>query len=141
MEDPLLGGVFGTHAHLLHFGNARLLDRDVSEVANNGIDILANIPHLGKFGCLDLDERGICQARQATRNLGLANAGGAYHQNVLRCDFSAQSGLYLLAPPAIAQGNRDGSLGLMLANNVLVEFDNNFLGCHGRAQSPKVSTM
>ena len=47
--------------------------------------------------------------------------------------------LHLLAAPAITQGNGDGTLGLMLANDVLVEFADNFLGRHGA--SPRVSMV
>jgi hypothetical protein len=54
----------------------------------------------------------IGQACQAPRDFGLADTGGANHQNILGRDFAAQAGLDLLAAPAIAQGNGHRAFGL-----------------------------
>jgi hypothetical protein len=56
------------------------------------------------------------------RNLGLADAGRADHQDVLGVDFIAQLGRQLLAAPAVAKRHRDGALGLLLADDEAVEF-------------------
>ena len=60
--------------------------------------------------------------REAPGDLGLADAGRADHEDVLRCDFLAQFVVELHATPAVAQGDGDGALGLVLADDVLVEF-------------------
>ena len=131
VEDALLGGVLGTRAHLLHVGLARLLDGDLDQVANDRVHVLADIADLGELGRLDLDERRIGQARQTARNLGLAHAGRANHQDVLRRDLGAQAGINLLAAPAVAQRDRHGALGTGLANDMAVEFGDDLLGGHG----------
>src|SRR6218665_841203 len=69
---------------------------------DDGVDILAHIAHLGEFGGLDLDEGRIGQFGQTAGDLGLAHAGGAYHQDVLGRDLLAQTALHLLAAPAVA---------------------------------------
>ena len=57
---------------------------------------------------------------EITRNLGLAHAGGADHQDVLRRDFAAQFFVDLLAPPTVAQRDGDGALGVRLTDDVAV---------------------
>jgi hypothetical protein len=115
-----------------HRNFASLLDGHVGQVPNDGVNILSDIADFGELGCLDLDERRICQLGQTPGNFCLANARWTNHQDVLGCDFGSQRFVDLLAPPAIAQGNGHRSLGLILSNNVLVKFRNDFLGSHGR---------
>ena len=73
-------------AHLAHLRLARLLDRDLGQVAHDRVDVLADVAHLGELGRLHLDEGRVGQLRQAARDLGLADAGGADHQDVLGRD-------------------------------------------------------
>jgi hypothetical protein len=61
VEDAVLGGVFGARAHLAHLRHARLLDGDFGEVANDRVDVLAHVAHLGELGGLHLDEGRIGQ--------------------------------------------------------------------------------
>ncbi len=131
VQNALLGRVFGAHAHLLHVLLARLLHGHLDQVAHDGVHILAHIAHLGELGGLDLDEGRIGQARQAARDLGLAHAGGADHEDVLGRDLVAQAAIDLLAAPAVAQRNGHGALGAGLADDVAVEFGDDFLGGHG----------
>src|SRR5690606_24179611 len=63
-------------------------------------------------------------------DLGLAHAGRPYHQDVLRRDLVAQRLRHLRATPAIAQGDGDRTLGAGLADDVLVEFRNDFGRSH-----------
>jgi len=106
-------------------------NRLVDKVAYHGLNIPTHIADLGELGRLDLDERRIGQTRQTARNLGLAHAGGANHQDVLRRDLGAQAGINLLAAPAVAQRDRHGALGTGLANDMAVEFGDDLLGGHG----------
>lgn len=55
----------------------------------------------------------------------------ANHQDVFGRDFTPETGLDLLPAPAVSQGNGNGALGLMLANNMFVQFKDDFLGRHG----------
>src|SRR5262249_1054614 len=60
-------------------------------------------------------------------DLSFAHAGGPNHDDVLGHDLFRQVGGKLLPPHAIAQGNGDSALGLMLAHNVFVQLAYNFL--------------
>ena len=136
VEQPLLGGVGGAVAHLARFGFARLLDRGLDQVANDRVDVAADVAHFGELGRLDLDERRVGEPRQPARDFRLAHAGRADHQDVLRRDLLAQRLRHLLAPPAIAQRDRDGALGGVLPDDVLVELGDDFVGGHVRHRSP-----
>ena len=131
IEHALLGGVHRAMAHLLHFFLARHLHRDVHQILDDGVDLAADVADLGELRRFDLDERRARELRQAARDLGLADAGRADHQNVLRRDLGAQALGHLHAAPAIAQRNRDGALGSALPDDVLVELLNDFSGSHG----------
>ena len=131
VEDALLGGVLGAVAHLLHFLLAQHLQRGVGQIADDRLDVAADVADLGELGRLDLDERRVGQLGQAAGDLGLADAGRADHQDVLRRHLGAQLGGQLHAPPAVAQGDGDGALGVILADDVAVEFVDDLAGRHG----------
>ncbi len=63
---------------------------DVGEIADDRLDVLADVADLGELGRLDLEEGRVGQRRQASRDLGLADAGRADHQDVLGRDLVAQ---------------------------------------------------
>ncbi len=109
---------------------ACLLDGGFHQVAHDGIHVLADISDFGELRRLDLDERRLGEPREPTRDLGLAHAGRPDHQDVLRRDFLAQRFGHLLAPPAVAQRDGDGFLGVVLPDDVFVEFVDDFLGGH-----------
>ena len=132
VEDTILGRILGAHAHRLHRFLTAVLDGDFGEIADDRFDVAPDVADLGEFRRLDLDERRVGQPRQAARDLGLADAGRPDHQNVFRRDLLAQRLADLRAPPAVAQRNRHGLLGLALADDVLVEFVNDFLRSHLR---------
>ena len=132
VENAFLGGFLGAEFHLLRRLRAQVLDRGFHQVADDGVDIAADVADFGELGRLDLDEGRVGEPRQAPRDFGLADAGRADHQNVLRRDFLAQRFRHLLAPPAVAQGDRHRALGGGLADDVLVEFVDDFFGGHGR---------
>ncbi len=76
------------------------------------------------------DERRLGESGQAPRDFRFADAGGSDHQDVLGRDLLAQWFGNLLAAPAIAQRNRNGSLGVILADDVFVQFVDDFLWRH-----------
>ena len=104
-----------------------MLDGDVDQVADDRVDVAADVADLGELGRLDLDERRVGEPRQPARDLGLADAGRADHQDVLRRDLLAQRLGDLLAAPAVAQRDRDRALGRVLADDVLVELGDDLL--------------
>ncbi len=55
----------------------------LDQVADDLLDVAADIADLGELGRLDLDEGRLRQLGQAPRNLGLADAGRPDHQDVL----------------------------------------------------------
>ena len=130
IEDAFLGGHTCGRSHLPGRVLTRLLDRDLDQVTDDAVDIFANIAHLGELGRLHLDKRRPGQPRQAPRDLGLAHAGGADHEDVLGRDLLAQRALDLHASPAVAQRNGAGALGCILADDMLVEFEYDLLGGH-----------
>jgi hypothetical protein len=60
----------------------------------------------------------------------MRSAGRANHQNILGRYFTAQRFVYQHAAPAVSEGDRDCALGLVLANDVFVQFLDDFSGCH-----------
>ena len=65
---------------------------------------------------------------QAAGDLGLADAGGADHQDVLGNDVVGDVGRKLLAAEAVAQGDAYRFFGVFLPDDVLVQFLDDFLG-------------
>ena len=90
VEHALLGGKLRAGLHVLALALARLRDRDLDQVADDLLDVAADIADLGELGRLDLDERRAGELGQAPRDLGLADAGRPDHQDVLRHDLLAQ---------------------------------------------------
>ena len=75
---------------------------------------------------------------QPPGDLGLADAGRADHQDVLGQHLLAQAVRQLLAPPAVAQRDGHGALGVVLADDVAVELGDDLAGeksncsCHSK---------
>ena len=121
IEHALLRRLLRLLAHLGEALLAHHLDGDLGQVADHRLDVAADVADLGELRRLDLQERRLRQLRQAARDLGLADAGRADHQDVLRRDLLGHLGRQLLPPHAVAQRDRDRALGLLLADDVLVE--------------------
>ena len=101
---------------------------DAEAIVRRSLDIAADITDLGELGGFDLEERRLREPRQPARNLGLADAGRANHQDVLRQHLLAQLVVELEAAPAVAQRDGDRAFGVGLADDVAVEFGNDFAG-------------
>ena len=123
---------FGIHLRLsFHILAAGCLDHayaGLKQITDHLVHITAHIARFGELGGLHLQEWRIGEPRQAPRNLGLADAGGPDHQDILRRDFLAHLAGELLPAPAVSQRNRHGALRVVLADDVTVEFGDNFTG-------------
>ena len=102
--------------------------RDLDQVAHDLLDVAADIADLGEFRRLDLEERRAGELGETARDFGLADAGRPDHQDVLRQHLLAQLVVELQPPPAVAQRDRDGALGVVLADDEAVELGNDFAG-------------
>jgi len=133
IQYALLRGKLGAGLHVLALALADLRDRDFDEVADDLLDVAADIADFGEFGGFDLDERRAGKFCQPPRDLGLADAGRPDHQDIFRQHFLAQAAGKLQAAPAVAQRDRDRALGVGLADDEAVEFGDDFTGgevCH-----------
>ena len=101
---------------------------NLDQIAHDLLDVAADIADLGELGRLDLEERRAGKLGEAAGNLGLADAGRADHQDVLRQHLLAQLLVELQPPPAVAQRDRDRALGVVLADDEAVELGNDFAG-------------
>src|SRR5690606_15722969 len=131
VEDAVLGALLGLGAYLLLGLLAIELDRGVGQVADDLLDVLADVADLGEARGLHLHERRVGQRRQAPRDLGLAHAGGPDHQDVLGHHLVAQLVGQLRTAPAVAQRDRDRALGRRLADDVAVELLHDLAWGHG----------
>ncbi len=114
----------GARRHFLALGLLDLSNADVEQIADDLFHIAADIAHFRELGRLYLEERRIGELGQAARNLGLAAACRANHQDVLGQNLLAQLIVELLAAPAVAERNGDGALGVALADDMAVELGN-----------------
>ena len=101
--------------------------RALHEVADHRVHVAADVADLGELGRLDLDERRVGEVGEPAGDLGLADAGRADHQDVLGDDLVAQVLGELPAAIAVAQRDRDRLLGLVLADDVLVQLRDDLL--------------
>ena len=128
VDHPLLGVELRLGGHLFPLDVAHQADAGLEQVAHDLVDVAADIADLGEFGGLDLDEGRAGELGEAARDLRLADAGRADHQDVLGQHLLAHLLVELLAPPAIAQGDGDGALGVALADDVAVELGDDLAG-------------
>src|SRR6185437_4722053 len=122
IKHAVLGGELRAGLHVLALAFAGLRDRYLDEIANDLLDVTADIADLGEFGGFDLDEGCAGEFGQPPGDLGLADPGRADHQDILRQHLLAKRAGELQPPPAIAQRDRDGALGVGLADDEAVEF-------------------
>ena len=120
-------------ANLGHFLFAQQLDRRVGQVTNDRFDIATDVADFGELGRFDFDERRVGEFGQATGDLGFTDTGRADHQDVLWRYFNAQLFGQLHPAPAVTQRDGDGALGIVLADDVAIEFVDDFTGSHGHS--------
>src|SRR5471032_1738705 len=131
VEDAIFGSVFGAMANLGHFLFAQQLDGGIGQITNDRFDVTTDIADFGELGRFDLDERRVGQFGQATGDLGFTDTGRADHQDVLGGYFNAQFFRQLHPAPAVTQRDGDGAFGIVLADDMAIEFVDDFAGSHG----------
>src|SRR5262249_42623823 len=82
IEQTLFGGELGLGADGTPLLLAHLRYADLDEVAHDLLDVAAHIADLRELRGLDLEEGGIGEPGEAPRDLGLAAARRADHQDV-----------------------------------------------------------
>ncbi len=87
----------------LRFSSFTMRNRGLDEIADDLLDIAADIADLGEFRRLDFEKRRAGELGQAAGNLGLAAAGRPDHQNVLRQHLLAHRPFEAQAAPAVAR--------------------------------------
>ncbi len=130
IEHAFLRSVLGTMPDFRHGIFPNHLDRDIHQIANNAVDFAPHVADLGKLGCFDLDKRCLGQTCETARNLGLTDPGRPDHEDVLWRNLASEWFVYLYSAPAIAQGDCNGALGLILADDVFVELLNDLSWGH-----------
>ena len=116
--------------HLGAFAIADQVGRRLHQVANDALHVATVISHLGVARRFDLDERGPHQAGQSPRDFRLTDPRGADHDDVFGRHLLAHVFGKSLPPPTVAQRNRDGPLGRLLPDNVLVELGHDLARRH-----------
>src|SRR5207253_844327 len=125
VEHALFGillGLVGDFADLLF---ANQIDADLDKVANHRFDIAPDVADFGKLRGFDFEKGRVREARQTAGNLGFADAGRADHDDIFGNDILRHIGGQLLPADAVAQGDGDGALGGVLADDILVQLGNN----------------
>ena len=76
---------------IFSFSSSRTMrDRQLGQVADDRLDVAADVADLGELRRLHLDERRLRQLGEAARDLGLPDAGRPDHDDVLGRDLVAQ---------------------------------------------------
>ena len=122
VKDALLGLLLRL---VLHLFEALLTDHahgGFRQVADDGLDIAADVADFRELRRLDLDERRAHELCETACDLRLADARRANHHDVLRDDFFLHGPGQLAAAPAVAQSDGHRALRLILADDVAVEF-------------------
>src|SRR5262249_32770730 len=96
VEQPLFRVLARLRADLFDALLAHHVDAQLDEIADHRLDIAPDVADLGELRRFDLDERRLREARKPPRDLGLADAGRADHQDVLRRDVLGEIGRQLL---------------------------------------------
>ncbi|KAI4252425.1 MAG: hypothetical protein LQ352_004298 [Teloschistes flavicans] len=124
----VLGLLLGAGLHIAARGFLQHVDADLHQVAHDAVHVAADIADLGELRGLDLEEGRVGQPGEPARDLGLAAAGRPDHQDVLGQHLVAHGAGELQAAPAVAQRDGDGALGVVLADDVAIEFGNDLAG-------------
>ena len=128
LEEPLLGRLRGLLGDDLGHLALDHVDRQLGQVADHRLDVAPDVADLRVLRGLDLQERRLGQPREPAGDLRLPHAGRADHDDVLRRHLVPQLRRQVLAPPPVAERDRDRALRPALADDVAVELDDDLGG-------------
>ena len=128
IEEALFGVDLGAVGNFIEALLADHVDGDIDQIADHGFDIAADVTDFGELAGLHLHKRRIGEAREAAREFGFADTGGADHEDVFGHHFLGHLGRQFLAANTIAEGDGDGALGLGLPDHVFIEFADDLAG-------------
>src|SRR6516164_378294 len=122
VQQALLGVLLSFLRHLVHLLFPHHVDGNLHQVADDRLHVAADVAYFCKPRSLHLEKGRIGETREPAGDLRLADAGRSDHDDILGKNFLRQIFGELLAPHAVAQGDGYRALGLLLANDVLVQF-------------------
>ena len=122
VQQPVFGIHFRPVGHLVEPFLAHHVDGDVHQVADHRLHVAPHVAHFRELAGFYFQERRVGQARQAPRQLRLAHARGADHENVLGHHFIGHLGRKFLPADAVTQRDRHRALGFRLTHHVFVQF-------------------
>ena len=140
-DQSLLGRQFRLRLNFLAARVPQHVDADLDQVADDALHVTAYVTDFGELGRFHLQERRLGELGQTPRDLGLAAASRADHENVLGHDLLANRLGQTLATPAVAERDRNGALGVVLADDEAVELGDDLSRRIGRNFHQMVSTM
>ncbi len=117
---------FGAVGNFVEALFAHHVDGDIHQVADHGFHVAAHVADFGELAGLHFQKRRIGQLRQAARDLGLADARGADHEDVLGHHLLGHFGRQFLAADAVAQRDGHRALGFGLPDDVLIQLAHDF---------------
>ena len=128
------GGVDSTVAAVLAHQaiGSQLTGVFVADVTGRRPDEARDVVALHEFGHIELHQGILAAEHESCQSLGqfrLAHTRRADHDDVLRGDLVAQVRPDILTPPAVAQRDRHGPLGLRLADDVPIELGDDLFRC------------
>ena len=126
IQQALFGVELGFVGNVFQLFFAHHLDGDLDQVANHGFDVASHVADFGELRSFHFQKWRVGELGQPARDFRFAHAGGADHDDVFGNDFFRQVGRELLAAHAIAQSDGDGALGVLLADDMLVQFGDDF---------------
>src|SRR6266850_4138528 len=141
IKNAFLGGLLGTVGNFVELFLADHVDRRFHQVAHHGFHIAADVTDFGIFGSLHLNKGTAGETCQAPRNFRFADAGRSDHQNIFRQDILCDFRRKLLAAHAVAERYRNGALGGVLADDILVQLRDNLPRSHVVERGKKLLSL
>ena len=103
-------------------------DGSLHQVSDDAVHVPPHITHLCELCGFYLDKRCVNKFGQTAGDLGLSDAGGSHHEDILRGNFGAHLLVQLRPAIAIAKGNGYRFLCGILADDVAVQLSDDFFG-------------
>jgi len=130
IQNQLFDGIGGLGFHGFLAAGFHAAHTLLGQVAHHAFHVAAHVAHFGELAGLYFHEGRVGEVGQTAGNFSFAHAGSPNHENVVGHYFGLHVGWGVQAAPAVAQGNGHVALGLVLADDVLIELGYNL----GRGQ-------